>query len=105
MYESHRSYGACGLGSESTDRLVRMARNGGPEGGVFGAKITGGGSGGTVAVLARADAEPKVREIAARYSADCGLAARVFVGSSAGAAVLGTIAASPVSIAGLEAVT
>jgi len=105
MYQSHRSYGACGLGSENTDQLVRLARDSGLEAGIYGAKITGGGSGGTVAILARADAEPRVREIAARYSAESGLEARVFVGSSAGAAQLGTVAASPVSIAGSKPVT
>ncbi|MGH9886032.1 MAG: galactokinase, partial [bacterium] len=49
MYGSHASYGACGLGSDATDRLVEMVREVGPRGELFGAKITGGGSGGTVA--------------------------------------------------------
>jgi len=52
MLESHRSYSACGLGNEATDELVRMVINAGPESGVYGAKITGGGSGGTVCVMA-----------------------------------------------------
>src|SRR5207237_10722469 len=51
MYESHESYGACGLGSDGTDRLVDLVATQGPERGLFGAKITGGGSGGTVAIL------------------------------------------------------
>ncbi|HQW34910.1 MAG TPA: hypothetical protein PKY60_05690 [Thermoflexales bacterium] len=72
MYESHASYGACGLGSEGTDRLVQMAREAGAERGIYGAKITGGGSGGTVAVLARANAEPAVRAIAQRYAQETG---------------------------------
>jgi mevalonate kinase len=38
-----------------------------PKSGLFGAKITGGGSGGTVAIFGTVDAETKVREIAARY--------------------------------------
>jgi L-arabinokinase len=105
MYQSHASYGACGLGSLNTDRLVQLARKCGPESGIYGAKITGGGSGGTVAILGGADAEPCVREIAARYAAESGIEARVFVGSSAGAAALGTIAATPVSIAGSKLVT
>ena len=54
MAESHASYTACGLGSAATDAIVAEARAIGPAGGVFGAKITGGGSGGTVAVFARA---------------------------------------------------
>ncbi|HXI28398.1 MAG TPA: galactokinase family protein, partial [Vicinamibacterales bacterium] len=52
MYESHASYSACGLGSDGTDRLVSLARAAGPARGIHGAKITGGGSGGTVALLA-----------------------------------------------------
>ncbi len=54
MYESHDSYSACGLGSTGTDRLVALAREAGVARGIYGAKITGGGSGGTVAVLADA---------------------------------------------------
>src|SRR5690606_3829979 len=50
MYESHASYGRCGLGSPGTDRLVGLVRREGPAAGVYGARITGGGSGGTVAV-------------------------------------------------------
>ena len=51
MYESHASYSACGLGSDGTDRLVALAREAGSRSGIYGAKITGGGSGGTVAML------------------------------------------------------
>jgi L-arabinokinase len=65
MGESHASYSACGLGSDATDRIVALAMAAGPARGVYGAKITGGGSGGAVAVLARADARDVVREIAA----------------------------------------
>jgi L-arabinokinase len=49
MYASHASYSACGLGHARTDELVELARLAG--GGVYGAKITGGGSGGTVCLL------------------------------------------------------
>jgi L-arabinokinase len=85
MYESHASYSAVGLGSVGTDRLVELVADAGPGRGVFGAKITGGGSGGTVAIIGTADAEPVVREIAARYSAESGLSADVFVESGPGA--------------------
>lgn len=51
MFQSHASYSKCGLGSEATDELVESVRKKGPASGMFGAKITGGGSGGTVAVL------------------------------------------------------
>ena len=57
--QSHASYGRCGLGSEGTDRLVALvraeaaaARASGAEPPLYGAKITGGGSGGARAVLA-----------------------------------------------------
>ena len=65
MYASHASYGACGLGSDGTDRLVDLVARAGSARGVFGAKITGGGSGGTVAVLGTDAAESEVRSIAA----------------------------------------
>jgi L-arabinokinase len=57
--QSHYSYSRCGLGSHGTDRLValvkqtkKLAQRDGAT--VFGAKITGGGCGGTVCVLGRA---------------------------------------------------
>ena len=84
MYQSHASYSACGLGSEATDRLVALARE---TDGVFGAKITGGGSGGTVAVLARGRAQ--VDAIAARFARETGRTPHVFEGSSPGAARFG----------------
>ena len=91
MYASHESYGACGLGSEGTDRLVAMVREAGADRGLFGAKITGGGSGGTVAVLGTEEAEPLVREIASSYERETGRAAEVFARSGEGAAALGVL--------------
>jgi len=89
MYETHESYSACGLGSGGTDRLVELVRELGPERGLFGAKITGGGSGGTVAVLGSADAAGAVREVAERYASETGRAPYLFSGSSPGAAAFG----------------
>ena len=77
MAGSHESYSACGLGSEGTDSLVQLCEAAGPARGVFGAKITGGGTGGTVAVLARANAETVIDEIAAEYRATTGREAAV----------------------------
>ena len=51
MFASHASYSACGLGSPETDSIVNGIRTHGRERGLLGARITGGGSGGTVAVL------------------------------------------------------
>lgn len=81
MYQSHASYSACGLGSTATDALVTAVRRYGPAHGLYGAKITGGGSGGTVAVLGRPQAADLVAQIAAEYGS--GL---LFSGSSDGAA-------------------
>jgi L-arabinokinase len=85
MYESHASYSACGLGSDGTDRLVELVREAGPAAGLYGAKITGGGSGGTVAILAAAGRRAAVDEIARRYQTETGRAAALFAGSSPGA--------------------
>jgi len=83
MYASHQSYSACGLGSAATDRLVELVRAAGPQQGLFGAKITGGGSGGTVAIFATSEAERIVREIAGD--------ARVFAESGPGAVETGVL--------------
>jgi galactokinase len=91
MYESHASYSACGLGSDGTDRLVALARAAGPLRGVHGAKITGGGSGGTVALLTDTGAGGAVRGIARQYAEETGRDAYVFEGSSPGAARIGAI--------------
>ncbi len=85
MFQSHWSYSACGLGSEGTDQLVEMVRAAGPESGLCGAKITGGGSGGTVAVLARRGSVLAVRRLAAEYARQPGREAQVLAGSSPGA--------------------
>jgi L-arabinokinase len=85
MYGSHASYSACGLGSEGTGRLVELARGFGPSRGIYGAKITGGGSGGTVAILGRRDADASIRQIADQYARETGLPPYIFSGSSAGA--------------------
>jgi galactokinase len=91
MYQSHASYGGCGLGSEGTDRLVSLVREAGPTVGLYGAKITGGGSGGVVAVLARAGARGAVDAVARDYERLTGRAAIVLGGSSDGAGRFGVI--------------
>jgi galactokinase len=91
MLESHASYGACGLGSEATDRLVELVMQAGSARGLYGAKITGGGSGGTVAILGTVDAEPAVRDIAAAYSRETGRVSELFTDSGPGAAEIGVM--------------
>lgn len=85
MAAAHASYSACGLGSDGTDLLVRLVRESGPASGLYGAKITGGGSGGTVAILGRANADPEIDRVAKRYYERTGRQAFVFRGSSPGA--------------------
>lgn len=90
MYESHESYSKkCGLGSKETDVLVHLVKDFGPENGLYGAKITGGGSGGTVAVLAAAGAEAVVQNIVAQYYDLTNIQAEIFAGSSPGALEMG----------------
>ena len=91
MGQSHVSYSECGLGSEGTDALVELVRAAGSERGLFGAKITGGGSGGTVAVLGRTDAQGAAEKIAANYAEQSGRTPYVFSSSSPGAAAFGTM--------------
>lgn len=50
MDQSHFAYTECGLGSEATDILVGLCRKEGVKNGIYGAKITGGGAGGIVAI-------------------------------------------------------
>jgi len=85
MYQSHASYSKCGLGSTGTDLLVRLARESGPTRGIYGAKITGGGSGGTVAVMCDAAAIDVVEEIADKYESQTGYRPYIFNGTSMGA--------------------
>jgi L-arabinokinase len=89
MYRAHESYGACGLGSTGTDRLVELVRSAGADQGLYGAKITGGGSGGTVAVLGASEAAPAMLAVARQYARETGHMPHVFSGSSCGAAEFG----------------
>jgi L-arabinokinase len=95
MYQSHASYSACGLGSPGTDELVRLTRRVGAAQGVYGAKITGGGSGGTVAILGHRDAEAAVQAIVEQYAHATGYQPVVFRGSSMGTAAFGALRLHP----------
>jgi L-arabinokinase len=90
MYQSHDSYTACGLNSDGTDELVRLVREIGIAGGLYGARITGGGSGGTVAVLGQRDEAPaSIARIVEVYEQKTGYRPIVISGSSPGAAAFG----------------
>jgi galactokinase len=92
MYASHLSYtNDAMLGAPECDLLVQLVR-GREQAGLYGAKITGGGSGGTVAVLCdvgdRADAA--LAEVMSEYQRQTGRTPELFAGSSPGAWLVGT---------------
>lgn len=73
MYQSHAAYSKVGLGHKQTNRLVELARQCRIKQ-VFGAKITGGGSGGTVCFLVYGQPGLEaVKSIHHRYQAETGL--------------------------------
>lgn len=88
MAGAHASYSACGLGSAATDELVRLVAEEG-SGTLLGAKITGGGSGGTVAVLGRAGSLAAVERVREGYFATTGRRPHLFRRSSPGALAFG----------------
>ena len=89
MFESHASYQACGLGSPGTDHLVKLVRTEGGEAGLYGARITGGGSGGTVAVVGRKGSSAAIARVAQEYERATGHRPHVFSGSSSGVIAFG----------------
>ena len=91
MFQSHASYSACGLGSAGTDLLVELVKKSAQASGLYGAKITGGGSGGTVAVLGRRGAGTAVEFVAREYESQTKLSPTIFSGSSPGAGAFGFV--------------
>nr|XP_009612838.1 L-arabinokinase-like isoform X1 [Nicotiana tomentosiformis] len=98
LYQCHYSYGDCGLGSDGTNRLVQLVQemqhskaSKSGEGTLYGAKITGGGSGGTVCVIGRNSlkSSEQILEIQRRYKAATGYLPILFEGSSPGAGKFG----------------
>ncbi|XP_024537180.1 L-arabinokinase isoform X2 [Selaginella moellendorffii] len=96
MYQAHLSYTKCGLGSTGTDRLValvkHMQRHSTSENTcLFGAKISGGGCGGTVCVVSTpgVDATKQILEVQQRYKEATGHLPFIFEGSSPGAGKFG----------------
>ncbi|KAK6152148.1 hypothetical protein DH2020_014783 [Rehmannia glutinosa] len=94
----HYSYSACGLGSDGTDKLVELVQemqhsksSKSFNGTLFGAKITGGGSGGTVCVMGKnlLRSSEQILKIQQKYKATTGFLPYVFEGSSPGAGKFG----------------
>jgi L-arabinokinase len=80
MYASHWSYGQrCGLGSIESDQLVNQLREEGREHAVYGARVSGIGSGGSVVVLLRDDpaAHAAVERAIDAYERKCGKKAQL----------------------------
>ena len=68
------------------DALVAAVRRRGTQKGLYGAKITGGGAGGTVAVFGRlADLEKHVPAIAREHARRFGVVPEIYGGTSPGA--------------------
>ena len=92
MYESNASYrDFAGLGSREVDGLVNIARKIGEQGGIYGAKITGGGGGGTVALLCHGNVENSLTQILAAYKLAWGIDGELIRGNAAGAFEFGHI--------------
>ncbi len=92
MYASHESYtNNAMLGADECDLLVRLVRQREPAG-LYGAKITGGGSGGTVAILAEVSdqVDRAIVAIMEEYEQQTGRKPEALVGSSPGAWHVGT---------------
>ncbi|HUR19501.1 MAG TPA: hypothetical protein VMZ90_01750 [Vicinamibacterales bacterium] len=91
MFAAHASYrDNCGLSVEEVDFLVEAVRKRGPQAGLYGAKITGGGTGGTVAIFGTLDAlETEIPKIAVEYSRRVGVMPDIFEGTSPGAMEFG----------------
>lgn len=90
MYQSHQGYSDCGLGSQYTDKIVDLVRAENTNG-LYGAKITGGGAGGTVAVLGENSSRAKnaFQRVTDQYLQWSKKEPYIFEGSSVGCDVFG----------------
>jgi L-arabinokinase len=86
MYGAHESYrDNCRLSVEEVDFLVDAVRQRGAKKGLYGAKITGGGTGGTIAIFGKIEAlRAHVPQIAVEYSRRIGVMPDIFEGTSPG---------------------
>lgn len=92
MYASNWSYHCrVGLGSPQVQQIVRASRKIGMQSGFYGAKITGSGGGGTVAVLCHGDVSNALIQVTAAYKLAWGIHAEVFTNPSPGAFEFGHV--------------
>jgi L-arabinokinase len=87
MLASHESYTMVGLGEPVTNRIVDLVRQRRGEGnGIYGARISGGGSGGTVTVMIGSEkGYEQLLEIKQVMEWELGKELKLFEGSSNGA--------------------
>ena len=84
MMQSHESYSAVGLGNKFTDKIVDLVRS--HANSVYGARVSGGGNGGTVCILSYGkEGKNSVKEIYGRYKRELKRKLFLFSGSSHGA--------------------
>ena len=91
MYGAHESYrDNCRLSVPEVNFLVEAVRKRGPASGLYCAKITGGGTGGTVAVFGKIGAlKEHIPQIAVEFSRRVGGMPDIFEGTSPGAIEFG----------------
>ncbi|MDR3455801.1 MAG: hypothetical protein P4N60_00025 [Verrucomicrobiae bacterium] len=91
MYGAHESYrDNCHLSVPEVNFLVEAVQKRGAKSGLYGAKITGGGTGGTVAVFGKIAAlKEHIPQIAVEYSRRVGQRPDIFEGTSPGAIEFG----------------
>ncbi|MDG2448982.1 MAG: hypothetical protein P8M34_05075 [Saprospiraceae bacterium] len=83
MMESHEGYRGCGLSCPEADYIVELVKSKVTQNIIYGARITGGGSGGTVCILTK-DLEI-IKEIQHDYDKKYQRKSIVFIGSGEGA--------------------
>ena len=91
MYAAHDSYrDNCQLSVPEVNFLVEAVQKRGAKNGLYGAKITGGGTGGTVAVFGKIAAlKEHIPQIAVEFSRRVGEMPDIFEGTSPGAIEFG----------------
>ena len=67
MLLQNESYNKMGLGHCVTDTIIDLLMSFGPKAGIYGARASGGGSGGTICVLCNEETLPVLEGIAAEY--------------------------------------
>lgn len=91
MYAAHESYrDNCNLSVPEVNFLVETVQKRGAKSGLYGAKITGGGTGGAVAIFGKIAAlKEHIPQIAIEYSRRVGMMPDIFEGTSPGAIEFG----------------